>query len=58
MGDLFKQFKIVERLEANYVAQIAYQVALALGGLHERKIIYRNLRPESILIGEKGKLSI
>lgn len=34
------------------------QVALALGYLHESKILYRDLKPENILINEDGYIKL
>lgn len=36
----------------------AYCIALALGHLHEQKIIYRDIKPENILMGEDGYISL
>lgn len=34
------------------------QVAIALGHLHDNKIIYRDLKPENIMIAEDGYLQL
>lgn len=36
----------------------AISIALALGHLHDQKIIYRDIKPENILMGEDGYISL
>ena len=36
----------------------ALSIALALGHLHEQNIIYRDIKPENILMGEDGYISL
>jgi serum/glucocorticoid-regulated kinase 2 len=54
-GELFRHFVQVKRFPEEHVRFFAAQVALALGHLHENKIIYRDLKPENILVSEDGK---
>jgi len=56
-GELFRHFVQVKRFPEEHVRFFSAQVALALGHLHENKIIYRDLKPENILVGEDGKYS-
>ena len=57
-GELFthlgRERRFVEPRVAFYVAQIV----MALGHLHKHKIIYRDIKPENILMDEKGYVAI
>jgi len=57
-GELFRHFVQVKRFPEEHVRFFSAQVALALGHLHENKIIYRDLKPENILVGEDGYLMV
>jgi serine/threonine protein kinase len=57
-GELFRHFVQVKRFPEDHVKFFAAQVALALGHLHENKIIYRDLKPENILVSEDGYLMV
>lgn len=50
-GDLFKQ--ITERFDLISLRQKYYwfiQIALAIGRLHQNGMLYRDLKPENVLI--------
>jgi serum/glucocorticoid-regulated kinase 2 len=53
-GELFKQLSEKKRLPEANAKFYATQIALALGHLHKNKIIYRDVKPENILIDETG----
>ena len=53
-GELFRHLIQVRRFEHNAAAFMIAQVALALGHLHEKGIIYRDLKPENVLFRKDG----
>lgn len=53
-GELFKQLAEKKRLPEMQAKFYAAQIALALGHLHKNKIIYRDVKPENILLDENG----
>ena len=53
-GELFMHLRQVTRFPEDHARFYAIQVALALGHLHEQKIIYRDLKPENILMSADG----
>jgi serum/glucocorticoid-regulated kinase 2 len=53
-GELFKHLSEVKRFTEFQVKFYAAQIAMALGHLHKNKIIYRDIKPENILLDETG----
>ena len=49
-GELFKHLSEMKRFSEDKAKFYAAQIALALGYLHDSKIIYRDLQPENILL--------
>lgn len=53
-GELFEHLQEVEVFPEERAKIIAMQIALGLGHLHSKNIVYRDLKPENVLIGEDG----
>ena len=53
-GELFRHLVKVRRFSEEQVRFIVAQIALGLGHLHEKNIVYRDLKPENVLFGEDG----
>jgi serum/glucocorticoid-regulated kinase 2 len=54
-GELFRHLVQVKRFSEEQSRFFAAQVALALGHLHSKKILYRDLKPENVLVDKNGK---
>ena len=54
-GELFRHLVAVKRFQEEQAKFFAAQVALALAHLHSKKILYRDLKPENVLVGDDGK---
>ena len=57
-GELYRFFKAKRRFKENEVKFYAVQIALALGYLHKKTIIHRDLKLENILLDSNGYLKI
>jgi serine/threonine protein kinase len=57
-GELYRYLSMKKRLREEDAKFYAAQIALALGYLHESKILYRDLKPENILINEDGYIKL
>lgn len=57
-GELYRFFKAKKRFQEHEVKFYAVQIALALGYLHKRRIIHRDLKLENILVDMNGYLKI
>lgn len=57
-GELFRHLVQVKRFKEDQAKFFAAQVALALGHLHSKKILYRDLKPENVLVGDDGYLLV
>jgi len=53
-GELFTHLSKEKRFPEKRVKFYASQIALALGHLHDNKIIYRDIKPENILMDDDG----
>lgn len=57
-GNLFENLFTVKRFPENVVKFFAAQLVLAIGCLHENKVVHRDLKPENVLVGEDGYLKL
>jgi protein-serine/threonine kinase len=57
-GELFFHIQRVERFNEEAVKFYGAQLVLALEHLHKNNIIYRDLKPENVLIDQKGYVKI
>lgn len=57
-GELYKIFKEQKRLSEDVVKFYAAQICMAIGYLHSKSIMHRDLKLENILVDEKGYLKI
>ena len=57
-GELYKIFKSKKRLSEEVVRFYAAQICMAVGYLHSKSIMHRDLKLENILVGEDGYLKI
>ena len=55
-GMIFEHLQNLEKaFTEEQVKFFIMQVAIAIGHLHEKKVIYRDLKPENVLVGEDGE---
>jgi len=57
-GELYKVFKARKRLAEPVVAFYAIQIAMAIGYLHGKGIMHRDLKLENVLVDQNGYLKI
>lgn len=57
-GELFNLLSKERRLSEDTVKFYTIQIVLAIGYLHKQGIIYRDIKPENILINEDGYLAL
>lgn len=57
-GELYKIFKSQKRLKEDVVKFYAAQIILAVGYLHSKGIMHRDLKLENILVEQSGYLKI
>ena len=55
-GELFRHIAKKKRFAEEEAKFFAAQIALAIGHLHAKQIIYRDLKPENVLVGDDGYL--
>jgi serine/threonine protein kinase len=57
-GNLFESLFTVKRFPEETVKFFAAQLVLAIGCLHDNKVVHRDLKPENILVEESGYIKL
>lgn len=57
-GDLFQHLSDTTNFSEARARRIALQLVLALGYLHSKNVVYRDLKPENVVVGEDGYVSL
>eukprot|EP00826_Nyctotherus_ovalis_P007529 TRINITY_DN1189_c0_g1_i4.p1 TRINITY_DN1189_c0_g1~~TRINITY_DN1189_c0_g1_i4.p1 ORF type:complete len:530 (+),score=174.62 TRINITY_DN1189_c0_g1_i4:155-1744(+) len=57
-GELYRRLKKMKCFGEEATKFYAAQIALALGELHRNKVIYRDMKPENILLDEDGYVAL
>ena len=57
-GDLFQHLKAKKRFDEHTAKFYAAEIVLALEYLHNMDIVYRDLKPENVLMNEDGHICL
>lgn len=57
-GELFRLIQTKGKLPEGHARFYACQLVLAIGALHKRKVIYRDLKPENVMLDADGYVKI
>ena len=57
-GELFYQLKKVKKMTEEQAKFYFLEILIGLDYLHEKKIIYRDLKPENLMIAIDGHIKI
>ena len=57
-GELYKIFQEHKRFDEDIVKFYAAQIIIAIGKLHEKGIMHRDLKLENIMVDENGYIKI
>ncbi len=55
-GELYRHLSKMKRFNEQQAKFFIAQIALAIGHLHKKNILYRDLKPENVLFNEDGYL--
>jgi serum/glucocorticoid-regulated kinase 2 len=55
-GELYRHLNKMKRFTEEQARFFIAQIALAIGHLHKKNILYRDLKPENVLFNEDGYL--